>query len=191
MSSNSNLPAVRPNNLPASQQSEGRQITAPSRAITVERGEIAGVTIGHFVGREIKKPIAGLALIIAEQLKPEQLRIREDMAVIHPSGTLVVEPARNDSEALKAAMYEGIQQVRGKMGEYLVKKAGYGTPEHVDREIERVMREAVAEAAEWLKNPNAMVSKVQIERAKNAARAEFPNLPLIASDGQSGGMISR
>lgn len=188
MSSDSKLPAIRPETSLAMQQTEA--LTAPSRAI-VERAEVAGVAIGPAMGSLIKRPIAGLALIVYEQMQGKPKLIRQDTALLHPSGSLVIDPERDSVEALKATMFQGIQQMRERIATFMAKKGMAPSKDAADPEIERVMREAIAEAAEWLKDPGKLVNKVQIARAKAAAQSEFPNLPLIGNGGQSGGALGR
>ena len=159
----------------------------------VESSEVAGFAIGRFLGAEIKRPIAGLALLImdaAEKLPPQPLQITQAQTVL-PPGSLVIAPDSNHLEGMKAAMWTGMQHIRGKVGGFLERK-GHLTQEESDPQIERIMREAIAEAAEWRMSPEKLTSKVQMERAVGSARHQFKDIidAGLLADGQGGAAVT-
>ena len=147
-----------------------------SRAV-VERSEVAGFTIWHYLGEEIKRPIAGLALLIMDKLDkmPQGPKQISQAQTVLPPGSLVIAPESNSVEGLKAAAYAGMQHIRGRIGGFLEKR-GHCSKEEADPQIERIMREAIAEAAEWRQAPEKMTSKLKIERAIDSAQHQFRDI---------------
>ena len=151
--------------------------TAGNTAVdTIEGSQVAGFSIGKHLGKLIKTPISGLALIIYENYSkdtpPKQIQQKETLL---PPGTLTYGEPASELDRMKQVMYQGIAEMRQEIVGFLVKNDLLDETD-ANREFERVAREAVAEAATWLNEPEKMTSKVQISRATADAESKFRTL---------------
>lgn len=154
----------------------GTELAKPSARAVVESSQVAGFTIGPLLGREVKRPVTGLALLIMEQLPPveESPRALVQEQTLLPRGSLVVEPANNTRDALQLAALRGMGNIRAKVGSFLARNGHAGVDES-DPQIERLMREAIAEAAELYGKPG-QVARIQREELISRAQNEFRDI---------------